>query len=260
MRQKILSVLIPLLLAIALAAPAYASKSDTAKEQRWAEQVIGGLLDGDEVWLTDSGGHEFLGILTEGDADSGRAVILVHGIGVHPNWPEVIYPLRAGLLEQNITTLSIQMPILANAAEPAEYGVLFPEVPARFNAALRLLQGDGYQDIVIVAHSMGAAMTTYYLSQVDTGSIASAGLIGMGYSQAWSENIDALARVKIPVLDLYGSLDLETVLKSAPSRAAAGRKNGTGKYRQVETEGANHFFQEHEDALLRQVIEWLETL
>ena len=103
-----------------------ATNSDTAKESRWAEQVIDGLLDGDEVWLIDDSGHEFLGILTEGDRSSGRAVVLLHGIGVHPNWPDVIYPLRAGLLEQNITTLSLQMPILENEADEREYVAVNP--------------------------------------------------------------------------------------------------------------------------------------
>lgn len=105
-----------LCLLVVLTPPATASSSDIAKERRWAEQVEDGLLDGDVVWLDDGKGHEFLGVLTEGDADSGRAVLLVHGIGVHPNWPDVIYPLRAGLLEAGITSLSIQMPILANEA------------------------------------------------------------------------------------------------------------------------------------------------
>jgi len=88
------------LLATALLLPVAATNSDTAKESRWAEQVIDGLLDGEEVWLIDDSGHEFLSILTEGDRGSGEAVILIHGIGVHPNWPDVIYPLRAGLLER----------------------------------------------------------------------------------------------------------------------------------------------------------------
>ena len=95
--KAILSIGLLSLLAV-LFAPVEASNSDIAKEGRWAEQVEDGLLDGDVVWLDDGKGQQFLGVLTEGDVDSGRAVLLVHGIGVHPNWPDVIYPLRAGLL------------------------------------------------------------------------------------------------------------------------------------------------------------------
>jgi hypothetical protein len=39
------------LLATALLLPVAATNSDTAKESRWAEQVIDGLLDGEEVWV-----------------------------------------------------------------------------------------------------------------------------------------------------------------------------------------------------------------
>ena len=99
MNRKIISGFVLGLFIIAFGASAHATNSDVAKEKRWAEQVIDGLLDGDELWLNDGSGHEFLGILTEGDTDSGRAVILVHGIGVHPNWPDVIYPLREVLLD-----------------------------------------------------------------------------------------------------------------------------------------------------------------
>jgi len=247
------------LLAVSTLTPAGATNSDVAKESRWAEQVIDGLLDGDEYWLIDDIGHEFLSILTEGDKSSGRAVVLVHGIGVHPNWPDVIYPLRAGLLEQGITTLSLQMPILANDADEREYGLLFPEVPGRFEAALDYLDDEGYKKVTIVGHSMGAAMANYYLGRNDPDEVLSLVIIGMGAEDAFPESVEALAKVRIPVLDLYGSEDLEQVLSSAKQRVLSGNKQSGRQYLQVRVDGANHFFQGHEDALLHHVIEWLEA-
>ena len=38
------------LLTVSVLMPAAATNSDVAKERRWAEQVIDGLLDGEEVW------------------------------------------------------------------------------------------------------------------------------------------------------------------------------------------------------------------
>ncbi len=52
-----------LLLALVLAAPAQVTGSDVDKERRWVEQVIDGLLDGDELWLRDGSGHEFPSVL-----------------------------------------------------------------------------------------------------------------------------------------------------------------------------------------------------
>jgi pimeloyl-ACP methyl ester carboxylesterase len=183
----------------------------------------------------------------------------VHGIGVHPNWPDVIYPLRAGLLEHGITTLSLQMPILANDADEREYDLLFPEVPGRFDTAIDYLDDYGYENITIVAHSMGASMATYYLSSGDANSVDSLVIIGMDEGSAFSSNLEALAKLKVSTLDLYGSNDLEPVLDSAEQRAVAGSRQSGHRYLQVRVDGANHFFQGHEEALVQQVIDWIEA-
>ena len=51
--------------------------SDLAKEKRWADQVVDGIIDGDAVWLND-GKSNFLGIFTEAEEDKGRAVVVMH--------------------------------------------------------------------------------------------------------------------------------------------------------------------------------------
>ena len=251
------SILLSLLTATLYAA----SLSDTAKEARWAEQVIPSLLDGDAVWLDDGQGHEFLGIYTPADAGNKRAVILMHGIGVHPNWPDVIYPLREALLENEITSLSIQMPILPNEAEDVEYSTLYEEVPGRVQAAIAFLKDAGYAKIDIVGHSLGARMAVYHLSRDNVDGVNSMVIIGMGNSDngSWPECIDALAKLRVPVLDLYGSKDLDIVLDTVQQRAASGAKNKSGTYRQIEVEGANHFYQGHEDELKSVVLDWLQS-
>lgn len=261
MIRKTIYSLVVMLLSVSLSTAAWATRSDVAKEKRWADQVIDGLLDGDELWLSDPGGHEFLGILTEGDTESGRAVILAHGIGVHPNWPDVIYPLREALLENEITSLSIQMPILPNEAEDAEYRELYPEVPGRLQAAVDSLKEAGYARIDIVAHSMGARMVVYYLAREGTDGVNSAVLIGLGNSStgSWPGSVDALARLRVPVLDLFGSNDLDTVLNTVEDRATSGQKNKSGIYRQIRVDEANHFFQGNEDELKSIVIDWLQS-
>ena len=246
------------LLAVALLAPASATNSDVDKEHRWADQVIDGLLDGDEIWLVDPSGHEFLGIATEGDSESGRAVLLMHGIGVHPNWPDVIYPLRAGLLEAGITSLSIQMPILPNEAEPAAYLPLIAEAPGRVEAAMNSLEEAGYTHVTLVAHSLGAAMAVYSLAVAPSANVDSLVIIGMSPGIRGNENIEHLGSVDLPVLDLYGSNDLDAVLASVGARAAAG-KAASESFRQLRVEGANHFFQGRETQLVQQVVDWIEA-
>ncbi len=236
-----------------------ATLSDTAKEARWAEQVVGSLLDGEAVWLNDGQEHEFLGIYTPAEGNEKRAVILMHGVGVHPNWPDVIYPLREALLENDITSLSIQMPILANEAADAEYAPLYEEAPGRIAAAIEFLKESGYSKIDVVGHSAGARMAEYYLVREDADDVNSAVLIGLGSSIGWPECIDALARLRVPALDLYGSKDLDEVLDTVEDRAAAGKRSAAGVYVQVRVDGSNHFYQGYEDELKNAVIEWLQS-
>lgn len=250
------SVLWWLLVGLAFSIPAGASDLD--KERRWADQIVDGLFEGEPVWL-EAGGHKFLAIHTPAERPKG-AVLLLHGIGVHPDWPQVINPLRVGLPARGWTTLSLQMPILPNEAEAKDYAPLFPEVGPRIEAGLAYLGKAGHRRIAIVAHSLGASMGSYYLSRhPDAGIIGFAG-IGMGADRkpAVLDNAIALAKIKIPVLDLFGSDDLEPVLRSKASRARAAAANPG--YRQVEVPGADHFFNDKEAVLLDTVAAWLDGL
>ena len=234
--------------------------SDLAKEKRWADQVVGSIMDGDAVML-DDGTSEFLGIYTEAAEDKGRAVIVMHGTGIHPDWQQVVQPLRVGLTEHNWHTLAIQMPVLHNEAEYIEYAPLYDEVAPRLEAAIKYLKDNGAKNIVLVGHSQGASMSAYSLSKNShdvTGFVA----IGMGVYAADERmnTINALGKIKIPMLDMFGSEDLEAVMSSIDERAAAAKKAGNNDYTQVKVPGANHMFDGKDDALVEAVAGWLDKL
>mgnify|MGYP001828719310 FL=1 len=231
--------------------------SDLEKEKRWADQVVDAILDGDAVWLND-GKSDFLGIYTEAEEDKGRAVIVMHGTGIHPDWAQVVQPLRVGLIEHNWNTLSIQMPILPNEAEYSDYAPLYDEVAPRINAAIKYLQENGSKDIVLIGHSQGSAMTAYYLS---TSKPEIKGFVAIGMAAFAGDprmnSTKALESIKVPVFDLYGSEDLEEILASAEDRKAAAKKAGNKNYTQTQITG-NHFFDGHEGELVDTVADWLD--
>ena len=232
--------------------------SDLAKEKRWADQVVDAIFDGEAIWL-DDGTSEFLGIYTEADNDKSRAVIVMHGTGIHPDWQQVVQPLRVGLIEHDWHTLSIQMPILPNEAEYHEYAPLYDGVAPRIDAAISHLRNNGIKTIVLIGHSQGATMTAYYLSTSKpeiNGFVA----IGMGTlaEDPRMDSIEALESIKIPVLDIYGDEDLEGVIKSVQARTDAASKAGNQDYTQVEVAASNHFFDGTEEALIEAVAAWLE--
>ena len=233
--------------------------SDLAKEQRWADQVVDSLLDGEAVWL-EADNQSFLSIFTPAEDETReKALIVMHGTGVHPNWDQVIRPLRVALTEYGWNTLSIQMPVLANDAEHDDYASLFPEVVPRIDAALNYLKAQGAENIVLVGHSLGSLMTSYYLSKANDGSVSGFVAIGMpgGSKHDAMNSLNTLKAVKLPVFDLFGSQDLPEVLDNRSEKMRVATESGNNNYHQLQVEGANHFFDNKEDALVKAVADWL---
>ena len=234
--------------------------SDMAKEQRWADDIEATLMDGETIMLND-GKNEFLGIFTEAVEDQQRAAIIMHGTGIHPDWKQVISPLRVGLTDHNWHTLSIQMPILKNGAEYPEYAPLYEEVAPRINAAIKQLKDDGIKKIVLIGHSQGSAMGTYYLSKNKANIL---GFVGIGMPDLSDDvrmkNTESLKAITTPVLDIYGSDDLKSVLDNNEKRMAAGEKAGNERYSQIAIKNADHFFKAKEDELIRWVADWMGRL
>lgn len=232
--------------------------SDLAKEQRWADQIVDELIDGDAVWL-EADGQKFLSILTPAAGDTKGGVIVMHGIGVHPNWPQVVYPLRVQLAERGWTTLSLQMPILPNEAEAREYIPLLNEVPGRIRAGIAALKGQDAEPIFLVTHSLGSGMARHFLAAGGDAAIRGFAGVGMVVNKQVPQinSLHALEKIRLPVLDLYGENDLKTVVDTAAERAAAAQAGGNANYVQVKIPGADHFFEGFEEPLVQTVADWL---
>ena len=236
--------------------------SDTAKEKRWSDQIVDSLMVGDAQWLT-ANDQKFLAIYAEHTtAKAQGAAIVIHGSGVHPNWPDVVYPLRTQLPDHGWQTLSIQMPILANDANYKEYAPLFVEIAPRINAAIAFLRSKGISNIVIVAHSLGSTMSGYYLAKNPNSGVkafVAVGVPGILFDDNERDFLQSLKTINIPVLDIFGSRDLDGVLASADQKAKVARKAGNKHYNQLKVDGANHFFVDKQDDLVKRVRGWLKT-
>jgi pimeloyl-ACP methyl ester carboxylesterase len=219
------------------------AQADYAREQRWADEITPAILVGDPVQLALPAGRKFLGIYAP-NPKAQAGVIIVHGLGVHPDWG-LINPLRSTLAEQGYATLSIQMPVLASDAPGGDYPPTFPEAAERIAVAVNVLRGKGYRKVAIVSHSLGARMTNVFLNRSDAPAIDAFVAIGLSGEYTRPETFRA------PVLDLYGEKDLPAVLDGAANRAEAIRRlRGSA---QVSVDGADHFFNGKDRELSRAV-------
>jgi hypothetical protein len=154
---------------VGLNAGAVNDAADYAREQRWAAEIVPAILVGDAVYLSTPSQSRVLALYTDVAHPKG-GVIVVHGLGVHPDWG-LIGGIRTGLADAGFSTLSVQMPVLAAAASRDDYVALFPEAGERIAAAIAFLKARGIERIAIVSHSMGASMVNAYLARVDAARI-----------------------------------------------------------------------------------------
>lgn len=247
-----------LLAAIAAPLPA----SDLAREQRLADEIADSIVEGEAVWLT-ADNIRFLGIYTQSSATNAKgAAIILHGRGFHPDWPEVAGPLRTALPAQGWDTLSLQMPVLGKEAKYYDYVPIFPEAFPRIQAGIDFLRAKGAQRIVLIAHSCGAHMAMAWIRKYGDSKINAFVGIGMGATDLGQPMPVPfpLKEMRVPVLDVYGGAEYPQVLKMAPERLAAMRKAGNPQSRQIMIPGADHYFRERNEELIKAVAGWLNSL
>jgi pimeloyl-ACP methyl ester carboxylesterase len=238
-----------LLIALSFAACAYAQ--DYAREKRYADEVVSGLVVGDAVSIKAASGREFLGLYTPGKAGK-PAIVLVHGVGVHPDFG-VIGLLRAKLADLGYTTLAIQMPVQGKEAKVDDYyPTVFPDAADRMAKAADWLRAKGHSNLVLLSHSMGAWMANDYLDKAHEATPYKAWIV-MGLTGGYSWG---MRRYALPILDVYGELDNAPVLGAVVRRKLA-LKESNGS-RQVKIDGADHHYAGRESALAAAVDAFLQ--
>ena len=228
---------------------------DYDREKRWADQILPSLMVGDPVWQEQSNGHKFLGLYTRADNPRG-AIIVGHGRGWNPNW-QLYGAIRMKLAELGYSTLAIQLPVLGSGAKVGDYIPTYPDSNERYELSAHWLYDRGYKDVAIVSHSLGATMANQYL-------------ISLKYIKkdkplikAWVfisiiNGLEEMFRIKVPVLDLFGSEDwVITRVGAYERRQQIMKVEGS---QQVELGGAPHFFEGHEDSLSEIIVRFLDKV
>lgn len=229
-------------------------------EERISRQLAETQAKGDEVWLR-SGNTEFLSLYRDyTTAQPQGAIILLHGMGGHADWPDVIRPLRMALPRLGWATLSLQMPVLSPTENIADYGKTQAEAMRRLKAAVQQLRDWRYLNIIVIGHSFGAATAVQALAGKELAEVKA--FIGISMqAQAFLNPrlklLKELESLSIPVLDIYASRDMPGVMSEVDDRRLAARKNGNQAYTQHMLDGADHYFTGFNEVLLKRIQGWL---
>ncbi len=211
--------------------------------------------------------------------------MILHDANGHPDWPNVIKPLRKSLPLYGWATLSVQLPQLNNIDGYIPYQQL---INSRIQKAVKHLQSTGISNIVVIGHGSGGMAAAAYLAS-DNSPPEIRGFIGIGLSVIPSEHNENylplhLEKIKLPILDIYGSRDLSSVINTAGQRSQAAKQSslnaannneqepykkaglsmttnnvqGYIAYRQVIIDSANHNFEREANTLSKRVLGWLD--
>ena len=246
-----LSVSLPWFGALAgLVTPAQAIDLDYERENRWAEQVLPSILVGDPVWIEQPNGHKFLAIYTEAENPRG-AIIIGHGRGWNPDF-ELYGILRMKLADQGYNTLAIQLPVLGPGAKVGDYIPTYEDASERYDLSAEWLNQKGFEDIAIVSHSLGATMANEYLIAADETLVKAWVFISI------INGLQEMFRIKIPVMDVYGSEDwVITQVGGYERKKQIMKVPGS---RQVVLQDAPHFFEGKEDELTQSIVDFLDAV
>ncbi len=241
---------------------------ELSREQQIAEKLTV-TADADEIISLKASGGRFVGLYKtakRSETNTGEAhgvVILVHGMGAHPDWPDVISPLRTRLTEYGWSTLSIQMPILSPEDPIAEYGKTLRIANSRIQAAVDYLHEWEIEPIILLGYSFGAAQAANYLASnkpEDIKAFVSVSMLAQKFIKPGLDVYKFIGGITIPILDIYGEEDLDDVRRGIDDRRLAANKNGNGGFQQIELQSSGHHYLGFEDALVEQIQIWLQSM
>ncbi len=233
------------------------------REQQIAEKLA--LIAGaDEIVSLKAPGGRFIGIYQRAKTgESHGVVILAHGMGAHPDWPDVISPLRTQLPEFGWSTFSIQMPILSPDEPVAEYGKTLKVAKSRLNAAIDYLHTWEIEQIILLGYSFGAVQVASYLASGKNENVrafVSVSMLSQKFIKPGLDVFKLIGGIDLPMLDIYGDEDLPDVRRGSDDRRLAASKNGNRDFKQIELKHAGHHYQGVEEALVEQIQIWLKNI
>ena len=229
---------------------ASAQAQDYERESRWAEQTLAALVVGDPVQIEQKNGHRFLALYTRAARERG-AVVIAHGRGWSPDY-DLYGDLRTQLAEAGYSTLSIQMPVLPGTAKIGDYLPIFPDADERLALAIGWLHARSAAKVAIVSHSLGATMANHYLIRTPEPGV-----------DAWVflsiiNGLEDMFRIKIPVLDVFGSEDWDVTRYGADERKAQILRIAGSQ--QVIMAGGQHFYEGRREALTALIVGFLDRV
>jgi pimeloyl-ACP methyl ester carboxylesterase len=190
-----------------------------------------------------------------------RATLLVPDLGAPADAREIIEPLRTQLPRAGWATLSLELPALTPGSPRSAYGSTIAEAVKRVQTGVEFLASKGAESIIVIGHGIGAVVVVKYLSATPDPKVAGFAAVGLHLAADIEPPVDLLADLAtlgVPMLDLYGGRDIDSVRASAEARRAVFLKAQKVTYTRVEIKDARPGFRGLEAFLVNRIRGWMD--
>ncbi|MFK5893340.1 MAG: DUF3530 family protein [Pseudomonadota bacterium] len=236
--------------------PVWASDSsvDLKQEKYWKSLLSKQIKMGQAIDL-NSGQQTFFAIYKKQNLLKEKgSVILLHDKAGHPDWKNVIRPLRINLTKHGWNTLSIQMPLKNKPLKKTEeLQAFYQQGYSRLDSALQYLKDQKAPNIFLIAYGSNNLVVLNYYKNNPKRDINGVVLISL----ATENSLSLLEEINLPVLDIYGSNDFDSVTLTARQRISAAKRSGNKYYSQQQIHYADHFFSTDSDKLIKRIHSWM---
>lgn len=235
---------------------------ERAAEQRLAAQLKPLVQDGTALELGEPNDPVFAIYNASRQAKTRGGLIIIPDLGEHADWPEVVAPLRTELPQDGWACLSLQLPLVTTLPNAKNYEELLVEAAKRIRLALDYLKKIGNYNILLLGHGIGAHAAMRFLTSENGKNSGVGGFIAISMYPLLGADTDHTQRFfdykDMPVLDVYGSLDLEKVMAALTFRGRLAKKAGKKHYQRLQLTGAEHSYRGFETTLIKRIRSWLD--
>jgi pimeloyl-ACP methyl ester carboxylesterase len=232
--------------------------SDYRYEKRLSDSIVDFLSAGEAVWL-EAEQRQFLSIFSVAEAPrSPGAIVVLPGITDHADSAGLVRDLRTRFAARGWHAMSLQMPVHGPDRDLKDQLTLIAGSGARIEAAVAYLAARGIKNPVLVGHGLGCWMAVDYLTARQKPPVSALVMVGMPIfpeNPLIAPQVATFKALQMPVMDIFGSHDFDSVIATAAIRGQWLMKNPF--FRQVEIEGANHDFHNDSALLFNRIYGWV---
>jgi hypothetical protein len=209
-------------------------------------------------------GKPFGAIYTEQTTGKPKgALLIVPDLNRAADAPGVVTALATSVPRSGWSSLTLELPSVPADGSRSAYGKDIEAATKRVAAGLEFLRSKQAAAIVVLGHGLGATVNAVLLAQGSAKRVV--GLVAVGWDLGDDllpplNALTTLEKLKLPVLDIFGGRDFESVRAQAERRGVAVRKGQPDGYLRVEVRDANHEFKGLELFLVNRVRGWMERV